>query len=59
VRDLFDIFVDLPRVPRPQQYQRLEELRQRVEMIRQRAQASAVKQHLAAAKAVSRRGRRK
>jgi hypothetical protein len=59
VRDLFDIFIDLPRVPKPAQHHGLEELRQRVTLIRQRAQASVMKQKLAAAKAVARRGRRK
>jgi hypothetical protein len=58
VRDLFDIFVDLPRIPRPAQDQRVEELRQRVRVVRQRGYASVLKQRTAAVKAVSRRGRR-
>jgi hypothetical protein len=58
VPDLFDIFPDLPHTRRPSQQQRLEDLRRRVIAVRQRAQAAAVKQKLAAAKAVSRRGRR-
>jgi hypothetical protein len=58
VRDLFDIFEDLPRVPRPSQRQRLQELRQRALVLRQRARASAARQQRAAIEAVSRRGRR-